>query len=340
MRDWIRGHWPALCLAFLSPAIAEVLVGSTKITLLFVAPLSFVLDFGFLLLMYGGGALLIREARVRWKKGWASVLLLGAAYAIVEEGLAVHTFFQPGGDPVGLLGAFGRFGGVNLLWAAGLTAYHAVISIALPILLVDLMYPETRGTSFLSDRGVLGVGMGYLAVVVVYAAVVPNFPPIALFAVSIAVIGGLLVAARLVPADALRPRDGAPSAPWWAFGIAGSLLMVDWLVAGLGGPSIFGSAWLAGGVFIAGLLGILAFVLRFAGTHDARLAQYWFAAGLLGFFFFWDLMLEIAAVPGILLASIASGAFLLWLLRRIEAEVPGSATVPPGAAAASGAAPG
>ncbi|MDG6981287.1 MAG: hypothetical protein JRN51_09295 [Nitrososphaerota archaeon] len=36
--------------------------------------------------IYGSGALLIYEAKVRWKKGWAMVLLLGGVYGILEEG--------------------------------------------------------------------------------------------------------------------------------------------------------------------------------------------------------------------------------------------------------------
>jgi len=44
--------------------------------------------------LYLPGALLIREAMIRWKKGWASVLLLGAAYGILEEGTALGTLFN------------------------------------------------------------------------------------------------------------------------------------------------------------------------------------------------------------------------------------------------------
>ncbi len=334
MRGWIRQNRPAIVLAVLSPWIAEVLVGSTKFSLLFFAPLAFFVDFGLLMLMYGGGALLIREACVRWDKGWASVLLLGAAYGIVEEGLAVHTFFQAGGDPVGVLGSFGRFGGVNVLWALGLSVYHSVISIALPILFIELAFPQTRGTSLLARRGVIAVGAGYVGVVALFAVVVPSAPSLLLFAVSLAAIGGLVAAARWVPPDLLRPREGAPSAPWWAFAVAGSLLMVDWLVTGLAGPAIFGSAWLAGSAFVAFLFGILGFVLRYAGTRDARMARYWFAAGMIGFFFAWDFILEFVLVPGILVASVVSGVFLYLLYRRLQAT--GSQGTPPAIATASG----
>jgi hypothetical protein len=327
--SWARENWPAIALALLSPTIAELLSGSTKITVLFYAPWFFLLDFGALVLLYGGGALLIREAAVRWKKGWASILLLGAAYGIVEEGLAVHTFFQPGGVPVDALGSFGRFGGVNVLWAIGLIVYHATISIALPILLVELTYPGTKGRSFLGRRGLWAAGAGYVAIATLFAVAVPHFPSPPLFALFLAIIVGLVVLARWVPRDLLRPREGCPTAPWWAFAIAGATMMIDWVTIGLGGPSTVHSAWLSGIVFVAILAADLAFLLRFAGTRDVQLAQFWFAAGMLGFFIvFWDVILEIIAVPGILLLSVAFGVYLYWLHGRLTAL--DRAPLPPG----------
>jgi len=255
-RGW-RRHAPALALAVLSPAIAELLSGSTRITLVFYAPLWFALDFAGLMLFYGGGALLIREAAVRWGKGWASVLLLGAAYGIVEEGLAIHTFFQPVGGAVGALGSFGRWGGVDLLWALGLTAYHAVISIALPILLIELTFPATRGQRFLSRRSAIAVGAGYVGIVSLFAVVEPDFPSPELFALALGAVGLLVLAARWAPRNLLLPRPGRPSARPWAFVLAGSGLFVDWLIAGLAGPSLFPSAILAGSVYVAGLVAVL-----------------------------------------------------------------------------------
>jgi hypothetical protein len=52
--------------------IAELLPGSGPITQPVLWP--------FLLLIYGPGALLIRESLVRRQRGWESILLLGVAY--------------------------------------------------------------------------------------------------------------------------------------------------------------------------------------------------------------------------------------------------------------------
>jgi len=78
---------PILVLLFLSPAIAELLSSSSP-------PLEFFNPPTLLLLVsfYGCGTLLVREAWVRWGRNPYTLLLLGAAYGIVEEGLLVKSF--------------------------------------------------------------------------------------------------------------------------------------------------------------------------------------------------------------------------------------------------------
>jgi hypothetical protein len=58
---------PPLVLFFLSPAIGELLSGSSP-------PAEFFTPFGLTVMavLYGGGALLAREAVTRWKRGWVS----------------------------------------------------------------------------------------------------------------------------------------------------------------------------------------------------------------------------------------------------------------------------
>jgi hypothetical protein len=41
---------------------------------------------------YGSGALIIRELKVRWNKGYISMFVLGEAYRIIEEGLMAKSF--------------------------------------------------------------------------------------------------------------------------------------------------------------------------------------------------------------------------------------------------------
>jgi len=94
---------PALVLFFLAPAIGELLSGSTP-------PVEFFKPFSLFLLsaLYGSGALLSRELALRWGKRWPTILALGLAYGIIEEGLMVKSFFDPAWIDLGVLGVYGR----------------------------------------------------------------------------------------------------------------------------------------------------------------------------------------------------------------------------------------
>jgi hypothetical protein len=143
---------PALLLFFLSPAIAELLLGSSP-------PSEFFNPFSLLLLcsLYGSGALIVRELKVRWNKGFVSMFVLGAAYGMIEEGLMVKSFFDPKWMDLGILGVYGRWLEVNWVWAEWLTIYHAIFSIAIPITLVELAYPKRRSDRWLSNKKFCGV---------------------------------------------------------------------------------------------------------------------------------------------------------------------------------------
>src|SRR6187455_1059256 len=115
----MRRIFPAVVLFLLSPLIAEVIFGATTWdhigSFLVVAPL------------YGGGALLIREAVRRRGLGWSSIALLGAAYGIIEEGLALQSLFNPAAFNAGAYG--GVAFGVNWVWTEWTIGYHMLWSI-------------------------------------------------------------------------------------------------------------------------------------------------------------------------------------------------------------------
>jgi len=150
---------PALALFLLSPVIGELLSGSSP-------PAEFFSPFGLtvLLALYGSGAVVVRELRVRWHKGVGSVLLLGAAYGVLEEGLMVTSWFSPFWVDLGVMGVYGRWLGVNWVWAEMLTIYHAVFSITVPILLVELAFPTRREERWVGKKL-------FIALVVVLGAV-------------------------------------------------------------------------------------------------------------------------------------------------------------------------
>jgi len=82
----MRRFLPVLVLVVIAPVVAELLYGTVAITQI-VAVL-------FVLPIYGAGALLIREVVRRSGRGWGSILLLGGAYGIIEEGLVLQSFFN------------------------------------------------------------------------------------------------------------------------------------------------------------------------------------------------------------------------------------------------------
>ncbi|MED2040260.1 hypothetical protein P4V58_24500 [Bacillus wiedmannii] len=76
-----------LGLFFLSPLVAEYLLGNISISAIAALP--------FLALMYGCGSILIREITRRRGYGWPTMILMGLAYGILEEGLITQSLFNP-----------------------------------------------------------------------------------------------------------------------------------------------------------------------------------------------------------------------------------------------------
>jgi len=163
----------ALKLSLLSTFIGEVVSSSTP-PLEIINPLTFLFLWGF----YGSGVLLVREFWVRWGGNLPSLMLLGVAYGIAEEGLAVKSFFDPNWMDLGKLGEYGRFAGVNFVWAVWLSIFHAVFSISIPILLVHIFHPEYRGKPLLSSRALkILFGLFFVLSAIVFALLNPYPPP-------------------------------------------------------------------------------------------------------------------------------------------------------------------
>ena len=210
-----KGIWPALALFFLAPMLAELLSGSAP-------PVEFFNPFALLVLpaLYGSGAILVRELCVRWlalsgaegAKGWPTVFVLGAAYGIIEEGLMVKSFFDPNWMDLGPLGSYGRWAGVNWVWSLQLTIFHAVFSIAIPILLVELLFPARRDERWIGRRGMVGLSLLLLADVLFgFFALTTYRPPLVPYLLAIiAVIALFLIAQRVGGRKGTGNRKGLP----------------------------------------------------------------------------------------------------------------------------------
>jgi len=187
----------------LAPAMGELLSGSSP-------PAEFFQPFGFTVMtvLYGCGALLCRELKVRWGKGVGSLVLLGCAYAVAEEGLMVASFFNPNWVDLGALQGFGRALDVNWVWAVDLTMYHAFFSVTTPVLLVELMYPDEKAGPWLSGRGFKVAAGAFLLDVFgglfLFGQFLLYYPPIPQYILFVGVAALFVRAARRLPADWLR----------------------------------------------------------------------------------------------------------------------------------------
>lgn len=315
MRIEIRPRLPVLALLLFAPAIPELLTGSTPVSNLFFDPIQFAISFGLDVGLYGTGALLIREFVVYYHKGWASTLLLGAAYGIAEEGFAVHTFFQTSGTPVGLLGSYGHAFGVNWLWALGLTVFHATYSIALPILLTQLWFPAVKAARWL-DRGALGlVAFVYLAEVVVFSFLVGHGPDLAVLGLFLAIDALLIYLAYRAPRDLLSVRPGPSRLGRWGIATAGTLGFLSWaMVLVLASTGRAPAAAVTAVLFVAVNLIAVLLVTRRIGTVDLEWSKFYFATGMLAVLFVWDVPVEFS-IPGVLGVA-AVFAYLQYRLRN------------------------
>jgi len=303
---------PALVLFLLSPAIAELLTGSTPPLLFFFPPL-LAID----LALYGCGALVIRELAFRWKKGWPTILILGVAYGLIEEGLAVKSVYNPAYP--GVDASIGRWMGINWIWTLGLVAFHAVISIAIPILLVTLIFPDKKDKLWASDRTliILAIIMA-LDVLILNFAVAHYSPAAMLYVLTIAAIAVLVAIARLFPIR-LRPYTVKLLRPriFFIFGFI-------WLI--LYYLTVFIPSMLKPGI-IPVVLVMLAFYalsawvfMRMTGNggswNDSQ--KLTLAAGILGPYIILTPLREVLGARGSILVGITAAVFLYWLNRRVN----------------------
>jgi hypothetical protein len=292
--------WPALVLFFLSPVVGELLSSASP-------PVEFFSVFGLTVMsvLYGSGALLVREACIRWGTGWPGRLMLGAAYGIVEEGLMVKSFFDPNWPDLGVLGSYGRIYGVNWVWSLELTIYHCLFSICIPIVLTELTFPKWRDRPWLKMPGLVVFGV-LLAADVTYGFgwLAPYHPPLVPCLGATIAVAGLVAAARLVrvPAGPVSiapartteaPRVPGPrELPFFLFGMTCTVLFfaLTWAVPSTGlVPAAVAM------VFVAALaVGFFAGLRELVRAFSWTAANQWaLAAGALAFFVAFSQLVEL-----------------------------------------------
>lgn len=254
-----------------APAVAELTLGSVPVKMLWLVVLY--------VPIYGPGVLLIREVVRRTGGGAGALLLMGLAYGLVEEGLALQSLTSPH-----LYGAAGwgpRPWGVNAPYAELNLPYHAVFSVLLPVALVELVFRDLGRTPYLRRGGLVGTAVAaLLGVALLRVSVPPAEDPGYLLpgraAVVILGVGAAAVAAALV----VRPRGGAPFSARAAVPVPGLFRL--------------------GAVCAVAAFAFLALLFPFAGAHHpAFLPRAW------------------APLPMAAAAAVAAAAG--WALRRWSA---------------------
>jgi hypothetical protein len=244
------GVGAAAALFFTAPLVAEFLLGNLPIQLLpaliLLAP------------MYGGGALLIRECARRYGRGWPTMLLLGAAYALLEEGFTTQSLFNPNYLHLNLhLLAPGYLPhvGIGAWWTLWMLNVHAFWSIATPIALIEASVPARAKQPWLGS-----VGLSITAVLFTFGILAnaafsfrqDRFLASPLQFASAGVLClALIAAAFLIPRAAASERRGKAPNPWiaglftlvlgsatllipmaWGWGAFWALLLCDAIVLG------------------------------------------------------------------------------------------------------------
>ncbi len=260
----LRRVAPAVGLFFLAPLIAEFLLGNLPVTMLpaliILAP------------MYGGGALLIREVARRRGLGWPSIILLGLAYGVLEEGLTTQSLFNPNYAGQRLLDdGYIPALGMGAVWTLYVLTLHTVWSVSTPIALVEILAHDRRTRPWLGRVGLAVTALLFAIGIVVTTAINMWAWP---YVASVPQLAGAAVAVVVLVAIALRQKRSAavgtgPSAAVPASGPAPNV----WLVGG--------AALLAGAIFmglprsIPARLSVLCYLLLYAGV--IALVRWWSA---------------------------------------------------------------
>ncbi len=264
---WLSTLSPAMTLLLLGPIFGELISGHQSL-FEFINPLAFILS----ALPYGFGALICRELTVRWGKGWFSLVLLGLAYGVYEEALVARSVWDPEWAELGALRGYTYWRGVTWTYLAVLLHFHLTISILCSVGLANLLFPEARGKSWLTNRQLAGCFVGLALWSPVLALLNLFMPTLPALVGTIGAIAGLMTAAWAVPARVFPPRAGTSTAPVW-YGVVGAVTMTIVFVWVFMLPEVDPAwlpAWPVTLALVAALdLGAFALILHWSGNGAA-----------------------------------------------------------------------
>ncbi len=225
---------PALALLVLAPLVGEVMSGATRV--------SYIVVFIPEVMVWGCGALMVREIVQRWRGGWTSMLMLGLALSVAEEFIIQQTSIAP--LPwLPSTQSYGRAGGVNWVYFLYMLGFESIWIVLVPVQLARLIFPDRRNETWLRTRGLIISGIVFLLgsfiawfswtqqarTKVFHAA--EYHPPPALIAAGLLTIALLIAAGwalRGVGEPEVNPSRNAPSP--WLVGVGAFLLGIPWWI--------------------------------------------------------------------------------------------------------------
>ncbi|MGA5303161.1 hypothetical protein ACPCHT_24750 [Nucisporomicrobium flavum] len=281
----------ALTLVVLAPMVAEVTLGTVPLAMIWVVVVY--------LPVYGAGVLLIREIARRTGAGWGGILLLGLAYGLVEEGIALQSLTSP--HLYGAAGWSPRPFGINAAYSELNLPYHAVFSVAIPIALVERIFTALRRTPFLRRGGLIVTAIGAVLGVGLLRASVPPAEdpgytlPVPALAVLVMLIVALAVCAVRLPSGSKRPGAEPPRPALVGSACAAAVLAYLGLLYPFGGarqPAFTQGLWVLVPMVVAAVVAVAA----------GLALRHWTAVPG------WTPRHELAALGGALLAHTGFGA--------------------------------
>jgi len=319
MKDFFKRNLPLITLILLSPVIGELLSGSDPPLEFFAPPF---IGFFTLLFLYGFGALIIRELSLIWKGkiDWGTILLLWVAYGIIEEGLAVKSFFDPAWMDLGNLGIYGRVIDVNWVWTFYLTIYHTIISITIPIILFELIFPDKKNERLLTDKKLKIVSFIFIInCLFIFLFLTNYFPNFITYLITLTIVIILFIMAWKIEPDKVYPKNKEPVIRAGWFGIMGLIFIISLFIINTTLSYII-PADLFEIILILDLLLILLmylFVVNFAGYENNSYHKLTFASGFLSWFIFLGFIFESLGIFGMSFVSIFFIIYLLILRKKV-----------------------
>lgn len=254
---------PVILLFFLTPLIAEFLLGNLPVSMIAVIlPLA---------LMYGTGAVLIRELVRQSGRGWPSLILLAIAYSFIEEGVVTQSLFNPNYLHLRLLDyGFIPALGTGIPWLVYVISLHVIWSISVPIGLVEALFTGFGDSPWLGKIGLGVVGLLFVVGSIFIAFVGYQQNPYLASPAQFAVVGLIVIVCSVVAflLPQRRPAFGKAAPP-------PILLFLLAFVAGSGlmGLQLFAEhrwhwSWLAAVATVLSLeMLFIAFMIHFTRNH-------------------------------------------------------------------------